>query len=258
MTENEKFEVSSPVTLEMLSRDPGEDTKKVLARLKDLDREVWLVRVGNAFEKKRKISESAKRDFGERVLSEIASIVAIANLCIAENDDVKDVLSKIEKLAYYTEALKRSKEELGFLYIADLFSSQTLAKKSGEVNLEKISDYLELVRIYITMSHEKSRKAGPKNGKQMLVCHFICKAYEYYLGERPTFSDADYLSLADSPDAGTPYEHVCKLVDEIVELNISWSTMKKACETYKEDFAFMALTISSDDEKLMKSLQKFL
>lgn len=255
---NNESKAAPVIEPERSDRDPGEDAKKVLANLRRLDRELWLGRVERAFEKKRKISAAAKRDFGERLLSEIASIVAVANLVIAENSAVKDVLSKLEKLSYYTDSLKRSKDELGFLYIADKFSSQTLAKKHTVITLEQISDYFELIQIYVNMSQEVARKAGRKNGKQMAICHFICKAYEYYLGEKPTFSDADYINLAGSHDAGTPYEHVCKLIEEILPFEISWSTMRKASETYQDGgISFMTLSIDSEDKELMKSLQKF-
>lgn len=65
------------------------------------------------------------------------------------------------------------------------------------------------------------------------VCISICWAYERNVGKSPGCYNEDRISYSQDLMSGTPYERVCWIVAKAYNLDISWSSQKKAIKDYR-------------------------
>jgi hypothetical protein len=183
---------------------------------------------------KRKNSPPNKRElFAHTLLKIVPEALAYKELAMPDNDDVKAARHEVKKITHLiTSFSEKVKDSPCLLDLETNVSTVFLDSRGCLVDLKLIEKYFHFFSEHIQDVYILSQKQRGASTSALAVCQFICRAYKRCFGEEPGSYNEDRIGQSGDEADGTPYERVCRAVAEKFQIELPWTTQKRATETY--------------------------
>lgn len=195
----------------------------------DIDLENFKIRLREILKDRPDHTSELQEKFVSILFKNLPLAFDVKNYLLPDNDSLLNISRLISRFQKDVEQLANCKERFeSYKTLESLVALERKSQNKSNITVEDILDYALSLHNHINGFIAHSSKPNKDNRLALMLCIFVAQIYQGVFKLKPASKTGNYVQQTGDIMDGSPYERICFLLAEFLEVEILWNTTRTA------------------------------